>query len=216
MNIRFYKNIFYLFKGIREIDDSKDKFFYKCLKCKSKLESYKNYGKINLVCNCGHIAKVYTGKNIHLEKQTDIKNIELKQKSQNIHNERLQRENNFKNYLQSDFKYLYELISRKRDITKQVTFEQCEHFIHDRDDEYDEGYEEVVKYLQKFCNLYSAPIKVTWKPVYQQKGLIENESKLYIFGTTYIMPLHSNIFLYNIFEPRVYLGPQNNDWNSSP
>ena len=74
---RFTRNILYFFKRIKEVGDSGDQIFYKCLKCNSNLIGYKKYGKLNVPCKCGNLATVYTGTNIHFiknpKKPTTIK-----------------------------------------------------------------------------------------------------------------------------------------------
>ena len=74
--LRRFRNIIYKFKGIQELSDSKDFIFYKCLKCGCELKGNKRYGKLHILCKCGHSADVYTGKNIHF-KNNSKKSINL-------------------------------------------------------------------------------------------------------------------------------------------
>ncbi len=65
--LKSFRNIFYMFKGIKEIGESRDIIYYRCFKCGSELKGNKNYGKLRLLCNCGRAVDVYTGENIHLK-----------------------------------------------------------------------------------------------------------------------------------------------------
>src|SRR4030065_1099257 len=57
-------------KGIKEVSASNDAIHYKCLKCGGDLIAHKGYGKLRLLCKCGHAANVYTGKDIHFMSNT--------------------------------------------------------------------------------------------------------------------------------------------------
>ena len=200
-NYRFVRNLLYLSKGIKEIGDSKDKIFFKCLKCKSKLEGFKNYGKLNIICTCGKIVSIYTGKDIRFKTNKDEnEKSKLRNKIKKIESETEQRLKNFENYVEPDLKFLYDFITIKRDITKQVKYEECELLVSDVDGT--EKYDDVVEHLQHFCEIDSASIKIVWKPLYHQNKLIKTESNLHIIGTTYFMPLGSFIYY------SIYLNPE--------
>ena len=86
---RFFRNILYFFKSIKEVRDSNHLIYYKCLKCNSEIIGYKQYGKLQIVCKCGHLAKVYTGKNIHFRKSDDeYTKTMIDKKAERVKNER--------------------------------------------------------------------------------------------------------------------------------
>ena len=191
----------YFFRRIKEVGDSEEQIFYKCLKCNSDLIGYKNYGKLHVACKCGNLATVYTGRNIHLikkpKKPTKFKE---NKKVERASNNRNLRSDNFRKHLNSDLRTICNIISNKRDITKQIAYKQTKALLKDVD--YKEGYEKVLKCLQKFCDLDSASIHLIWEPLYNQKKLTTVESDLHIVGTTYFLPQGSIVFY------SVYLNPK--------
>ena len=210
--LRILRNKFYFLKNIKEVRESENLIFYQCLKCNAEIIGHKRTGKCTLVCSCGHSVKVYTGKNKHFkrgkirytENIADVKAKMDKDKKnrwkEESEKERIKRAENFKNYLNSDLKFLYNIVSYKRDITKQVSFYQCDSLLNGV--EYKEGYKRVLEYLQKFCGLNSAPINLVWEPVNHQQKLISIEGGLHIIGTTYFLRLHL------ITHYTVYLNPK--------
>lgn len=206
---RILRNILYFFKRIKEVRDSNHLIYYKCLKCNSEIIGYKRKGKVQIECRCGHLAKVNTGKYIHFRKDQDEYTKlmgnkraarERNERNKRAEKERVGRAENFRKYLNSDLRSLYNIVSYKRDIIKQVTFNQCMALLDGVG--YEEGYKRVLEYLQKFCGLNSAPIHLVWKPVYHQEKLVSIENGLHITGTTYFLILHLIMYY------TVYLNPK--------
>jgi hypothetical protein len=197
---RSLRNILYFFKRIREIKNQGDKIYYRCLKCNSEIIGYKWYGKLHLVCKCGHSANVYTGWNLHFKREKEIPGKNIVNNSEKKISQKDHRLENFNNYLNLDLDFLYHLISPQRDIKNQITLKQCKTFFNDND--YRIGYENILKFLQKFCGLESTPIRLIWEQIYHQTKLIPAKDNLHIIGTTYILPFHSIIYY------SVYLNPK--------
>jgi len=198
---RSLRNKFYFFKSIKEVRYSKNLIFYECLKCNSEIIGYKRTGKCKLVCSCGHSAKVYTGKNIHFRDGGSryTKTI-VDEKAERERNVKVRRAENFKKYLNSDLRNICNIVSNKRDITKQATYRHCRNLL--KGVHYTEGYKKVLEHLQRFCELSSVSIRLIWEPMYDQRRLTSVNSSLHIIGTTYLLPLGSVMF-YN-----VYLNPK--------
>jgi len=198
----------YALKGVREISDSQDSIYFKCLKCDSELIGHKGYGKLRILCKCGNAATVYTGVDIHFKSDLkDTKKRTVITDAEKIRGNDKSKIEIFKKHIHSDFMYLSALVSKRRDLTKQVSYEQClnladeiEHrdwLSNDRD-----KYIKISKYLQKFCNLESVSINIVWEPLLNQNTLSTIANQTHIIGTTYPLLLNSIVFY------TVYLNPE--------
>jgi hypothetical protein len=198
---RTFKNIFVnTFKGIKEVSEAYDATYYKCLKCGNELIARKGYGKLRLLCKCGHAATVYTGKDIHF--MSDIKKTERQEPRHVI--ARAEREKMdeqlrvdiFYKHLKSDLAMLCNLVNKNRDITKQARYKDCVALLEDYEKK--QGYEKITKYLQQFCDLQKVPLNIVWEPLSKQNTLSSTEKEANILGTTYFLPLKPLLF-YTIY-----------------
>lgn len=200
---RSLKNIYYLFKGIKEVSDSNDLIYYKCRKCGSELTGYKGYGKLRIVCKCGHAANVYTGKDVHFKSGSP--GTLRKGKSTNLTHdkydiEKTNRSDIFRKHVNSDLLYLCDIISSKRDIAKQVKYQRCIDMIDEVDNK--EGYGKILRHLQNFCGLELVSLNIVWEPLGNANTLIALTNETSILGTTYYLPMGSVLFY------TVYLNPK--------
>jgi len=190
-------------KGIKEVSASNDAIHYKCLKCGGDLIAHKGYGKLRLLCKCGHAANVYTGKDIHFmsdTKKADARYTLIKDEREKIDEQR--RVEVFYKHISSDLTYLCTIVTNKRDITRKVRYGECIELLNGVDDIEKEGYEEITKYLQKFCDLESIPLNIVWEPLCNQNTLSSIEKETNVIGTTYPLPLKSLLFY------TIYLNPK--------
>ena len=187
---RIAKNLFLYVKGVREIGDSKSMIFYKCLKCGTKLDANKGYGKLHVVCGkCGNSFAVYTGKKIY-----SINNIPKTSNRQKISPKtNVIKKNSFEKHILGDLSYLADIISYKRDLRKQASYRKCLNLLQLGSPK--KGYQNVLRYLQKFCDLESVSIRLIWEPLNRENTFINPEHKVDIIGTCY--PLKLN--MYSIF-----------------
>ena len=198
--IRFVKNIYYIFKRVRIIDESVSKFFILCLSCSSTSEIHKNYGVMVFVCKCGHRTKIYTGKNFH--QIINKKNYENKPKLSEddiIAEKRRDKYEIFHKHIKRDLESLYNHISDKHNVTIQVDRTNCLNILKGND--LKSEYEDVLKYLKSFLNLHSTPINLTWDPLNKQNTLSDTQHQINIMGTTYPLRMGSIVFY------TIYLNP---------
>lgn len=188
-------------KGIKEISESNQATRYKCLKCGADLIADKGYGRLRMVCRCGHAATVYTGRNVHFKSETR-KTAErrpiTKDERERIDEER--RVEVFYNHINSDLTSLCNIVNKKRDITRQVRYKKTIELLNGVDNK--EGYEKISIYLQKFCDLESVPLNIVWEPLSNQDTLSSIEKETNVIGTTYPLPLESFIFYTIYLNPR--------------
>ena len=60
---------------------------------------------------------------------------------------------------------------------------------------------DVLKYLKSFLNLHNTPIKLTWERLNKEKTLSDPKNEINIMGTTYPLPMGSQMFY------TIYLNP---------
>ncbi len=65
-----------------------------------------------------------------------------------------------------------------------------------------DSYEKIAKYLQEFCDLKSAQVRIVWEPLSNANTLSSLKRDTNILGTTYFLPLNSLLFY------TVYLNPK--------
>ena len=199
---KWFGNIFFNKSNeLKQISATEDFSLYECLECGSELKVHNGYGTLRVICKCGYATDVYTGKNIHFKndtKNTTAGHILTKEERESIIEQR--RRNVFDKYLNSDLKCLYDIISNKRDITKQIRHKECIDLLNEVDDK--EGYEKILIYLQKFCGLESVPLNVVWEPMDNPNTLSSTEKETNVMGTTYFLPLKSLLFY------TIYLNPK--------
>ncbi len=200
--LRHFKNVFVNTpKRIKEVSESNEATRYKCLKCGADLIAPKGYGKLRMVCKCGHAATVYTGRNVHFKSDTR-KTMErrpiTKDERERIDEER--RVEVFYNHINSDLMSLCNILNKKRDITRQVRSNKCVELLNGVDNR--EGYENISLYLQKFCDLESVPLNIVWEPLSNQNTLSSIQNDTNVIGTTYTLPLGSLIFYTIYLNPR--------------
>jgi len=201
-----FRNIICKFKGIKEVSDSNDAIHFKCLKCGGDLIAHKGYGKLRLLCKGGHAANVYTGKDIHFmsdTKKAEVHSTITKDEKEKIDEQR--RVEVFYKHISSDLTYLCTIVTNKRDITRQVRYEECFELLNGVDGIEKEGYEEITKYLKKFCDLDPVPLNIVWEPLYNQNELSSIEKKMNVIGTTYLLPLKSLLFYTIYLNPKFIL-----------
>lgn len=199
-----FRNVINVFKGIREVSTSDDSTYYRCLKCGSDIIAHKGYGKLRLLCKCGHTANVNTGKDTHFmsdEPKQPARSTLTKEERDRLNEER--RIDVFEKYLSSDLASLYGIISNKRDITKQARYKDCIKLLNSRDEK--EGYEKIIKYLQVHCDLESVSLKVAWEPLDNQHTLSSIERDTNIMGTTYPLQMKSLKFYTIYLNPKIIL-----------
>jgi DNA-directed RNA polymerase subunit RPC12/RpoP len=189
---RRLRNIRYRLKGIIEIYETHDKIYYKCIKCSSELIGHKQYGKLHIVCKCGHSAVVYTGENIHFSSATQAP----KKEASAIKQEGDDKLCVFEKHIKSDLIYLYGSISDKRDIRIQASYEYCNNLSSVSD--YKEGYTNIAKYLQDFCGLNSVSLNIVWEPLLNTETLSTRSDKVRVLGTTYPLKLGS-LYFYTVY-----------------
>lgn len=198
---RSVRNVVYRFRGIQEVGDSNDIIYYKCLKCGAELKGNKKYGRLRILCNCGHAANVYTGKNIHFRNHntsTLPKPPPTQEERNRINEER--RIEVFEKYLNTDLASLYSIISNKRDFTKQVRYNDCAKLFNGGDEK--EEYENITRKLQVHCDLESISLNLIWEPLENQNTLSSIERDTNIMGTTYPLQMKSLQFF------SIYLNPK--------
>lgn len=201
---RSFRNVVYKFRGIQEVGDSNNIIYYKCLKCGAELKGNKKYGKLRIICLCGHAANVYTGKNIHFRNHntsTLPKPPPTQEERNRINEER--RIEVFEKYLNTDLSSLYSIISNKRDITKQVRYNDCTKLFDGGDEK--EGFEKITKYLQVHCDLEPVSLNVVWEPLENQHTLSSIERDTNIMGTTYPLQMKSLQFYTIYLNPKFIL-----------
>jgi len=195
--MRIFRNIFFYFKGIKKIRESKDSIYFKCLKCKSEIRAFKYYGILHINCRCGHSADVYTGKDNHFH--SDSKPIKKDIVTHNITD--LERATiKFKKHIKNDLNALFNLLHDKRNVTKQVTIMDCDTVLTNKP--LKSAFEDMVKYLSNFCNLSSMNIHVVWEPLTATRLLDNIDKSIDILGTTYVIPMGSTIYY------SIYLNPK--------
>jgi len=200
--LRSFKNIFVNGpKGIKEVSDSDDAIHYRCLKCGADLIGHKGYGKLRILCKCGHAANVYTGKDIHFKSDTrkaEERHTLTKDERERIDEQR--REEVFYKHINSDLTFLCNIVNNKRDITKQVRYKECIELLIGVEEK--EGYEKITIYLQRFCDLESVPLNIVWEPLSNQNTLSSIEKETDVIGTTYPLPFKPLLFY------TIYLNPK--------
>lgn len=153
------------------------------------------------MCSCGHAADVYTGKNIHFKsdpKKPTEGRVFTKDERDRIDEHR--RIEVFDKHINSDLTFLCNIVTNKRDITKQVRYKECIELLNGVDNK--EGYEKISIYLQKFCDLESVPLNIVWEPLSNQNTLSSIQKETNVIGTTYPLPLKSLLFY------TIYLNPK--------
>jgi hypothetical protein len=199
---RILKNIFVnALKGIKEVSETNNATHYRCLKCGEDLIAHKGYGKLRILCKCGHATNVYTGKDIHFRsdtRKTETRHVITKDERERIDEQR--RVEVFYEHINSDLTLLYNLVNKKRDITKQAQHKYCIALLHGVEKK--EGYEKITKYLQKFCDLEAVPLNIVWEPLSEQNTLSSTEKETNIIGTTYFLPLRPLLFYTIYLNPR--------------
>jgi len=199
---KILKNIFVnALKGIKEVSETNDTTYYRCLNCGGDLIARKGYGKLRILCKCGHAANVYTGEDIHFKsdtRKTEKRHVITKDEKERIDEER--RIEIFYKHINSDLTLLCNVVNKKRDITKQVRYGDCIALLDDVEKK--EGYEKMTKYLQQFCDLEGVPVNIVWEPLSEQNTLSSTERETDIVGTTYFLPLKPLLFYTIYLNPR--------------
>ena len=203
--IKKLKNIYYAFKRVKIIDESIDKLIFQCPQCGTHLTTLKNYGIMNVVCECGHSTKINTGKDLHKyfgKADQPIKDssshpkgdISAKEDKKKKHKYEI-----FHKHINEDLKTLYKTLNNKRNVIEQANYNHCINLLNKKNRI---EYGEVVKYLQNFLDLKEASINITWEPLDNKNTLSDTRSETNILGTTYTIPMGTIIFY------TIYLNPQ--------
>jgi len=199
---RVFRNIFVnVFRGIKEVNETNDATYYRCLKCGEDLIARKGYGKLRILCKCGHATNVYTGKDIHFTsdtRETEKRHVITKDERERIDEQR--RVEVFYKHFNLDLTLLCNLVSKQRDIRKQARYKDCIALLDGVEKK--EGYEKITRYLQKFCDLEVIPLNVVWEPLNEQNTLSSTEKEVNIIGTTYFLPLKPLLFYTIYLNPR--------------
>lgn len=195
--IKILKNIYFKLKRIKIIDESIDNLIFQCPQCGTHLTTLKNYGIMNVVCECGHSTKINTGKDLHKyfgKADQPIKDSSSKEDKKKKHKYEI-----FQKHINDDLKTLYETLNNKRNVIEQADYNHCINLLNKKNRI---EYGEVVKYLQNFLDLKEASINITWEPLDNKNTLSDTRSETNILGTTYTIPMGTIIFY------TIYLNPQ--------
>ena len=210
---RSLRNKLYFFKGLKEVRDSENLIFYECLKCNSEIIGYKRTGRCKLVCSWGKTVKVYTGRNTHFvsggtkytktiaDEKTEKERKEKVRREEEAEKERFRRKENFNNFLHSDLNFLCNFVSYKRDLIKQVNFNQCTTLLDGVS--YKEGYKRVLEYLKyflwvEFCsNKFSLGTRKSSTKTYKRWKWSSHNRNNILFTITF------NYTLYSLFKSKI-------------